>query len=207
MKDILIEFNNSYVKLSEKEELRFKILVNKLINVNYLTSFKEEDKSDYYFIYNNLDCFKAYFSLGGRELKHYKSQSVFVLESPYSQKQSLSKISSLVLLLLRLLYVQKLQEISLENSVNIILGDIQEKYEQLALGKVERLSKKEIEDSLKIFRKNNLIIFRGNDFQNDDFVITILPTIQYVININDIDALVNKINSYLDKEDNYEEVN
>ena len=132
---------------------------------------------------------------------------MFVLESPYSQKLSLSKISSLVLLLLRLLYVQKLQEISLENSVNIILGDIQEKYEQLALGKVERLSKKEIEDSLKIFRKNNLIIFRGNDFQNDDFVITILPTIQYAISINDIDALVNKINSYLDKEENYEEVN
>lgn len=205
MNEDLRIFNNEYNRLNEKDTLKFTILVNKLINVNYLTGYKEEDKNDYYFIYNNLDCFKSYFSLGGRNLQFYQSQKTFVLESEYQAKLSLSRVSSLILLIIRLLYIQKLKDISLSNLINISLGDIQEKYEQLALGKIERFKSTELENALRVFRKYNIINYKGNDFQNDDVSIVIYPTIQYVVNINDINVIVEKINSYLNKEEKIDE--
>ena len=43
MNNILAKFNEEYQKLSEKEIEKFQVLVNKLINFNYLTANKDED--------------------------------------------------------------------------------------------------------------------------------------------------------------------
>ncbi len=206
MKEQLDTFYKEYLKISEKDIDKFVILVNKLINVNYLTAFKEEDKNDYYFINNYLNAFSNYFLLGGRELIHYPNQKTFVLNSPYSSKLSLNKINSLILLLLRLLYIEKMHDISLDNQVSITVGDLQAKFEQLAISQNDRLKIGELSESLRIFKKYNIIHYKGNDFQNDDVIITIYPTIQYAVSIDDIKLIVDKINSYKGKEEDNEEV-
>ncbi len=206
MNNILAKFNEEYQKLSEKEIEKFQVLVNKLINFNYLTANKDEDKSDYYFIVSHFDCFSSYFILGGRHLELYKLQRTLVLSSEYSLKLSLNKINSIILLILRLLYHQKIHDISLENKVIISIGDIQEKCEQLLISSSERFKITELTESLRVFKKYNIINFKGNDFQKDDTLIEIYPTIQYAVGINDINDIIEKIKTYKEKSEENEEI-
>lgn len=205
MKEVLGVFYKEYGEMPERDIERFKIMVNKLIAVNYLTAYKEEDKSDYYFICNYLTCFQNYFAIGGRELLHFSNQRTFVLKSDFSTKLSCNKITSFVLLLLRLLYNQKMQDLSLDNQINVLISEIQEKYEQLTTTSSERIKVGELSESLKLLKRYNLINYRGNDFQNDNFVITIYPTIQYAVGVNDTNNIIDKINSYISKEEENEE--
>ncbi len=204
MKEVLEVFNKEFMKLSEKDIIKFQEIVNRLININYLTFYKEEDRNIYYFICNNFDCFYNYFYLGGRELTHYQVHKTFVLDSIYTSKLSLNKVTSLILLIIRLLYNQKLPEISLDNQIRINILELQEKYEQLLNSNNERLKINELRDGLKILKRYNLVDFKGDDYQKDDFSIIIYPTIQYAVGINNVNEIISKIESYKGSEENDE---
>ncbi len=206
MKEQLEIFYKTFNTIPEKDVEDFKRLVNKLINVNYLTAFKVEDKKDYYFICNYIDSFKSYFQIGGRELVHYSNQRTLVLQSDNSPKISLNKMTSIIILILRLLYTQKIHDLSLDNQIITTTGEIQEKFVQLALSANERIKSNELYEGLKLLKRHNIIDYKGNDFQSDDFVLIIYPTIQYAVSLNDINMIINKINSYKSMEEDYEEI-
>ena len=213
MNEVLETFNQEFLKLNEKEVEKFREIVNKLINVNYLTSYKEEDKNTYYLIYNHFDCFQSYFYLGGRELTHYQTQKTFVLTSPYTLKLSLNKVTSIIILIIRLLYNQKMLDFSLDNQVHVTMLELQDKYEKIVVSNerlndkefTERLSNKELAESLKLLKRHNIIDFKGNEYQKDDFTIIIYPTIQYAVGMNEIKDIILKIDSYKGKEEENEE--
>ena len=193
-----------YQVLTEREIEQFKLLVNKLINVNYLTAEKEEDRSNYYFILSHLELFKNYFELSGMELNHYPTNRTLTLKSEYFSKQPLNRIGSIILLILRLLYHQKLHDISLDSGIIVTIKDIQDKYEHLNIDGEERIKKSDLEETLKILKKHNIINYKGQDYTNDDFLITIYSTISFVIDIKTLEELHNKINSYIGGADDEE---
>ncbi len=207
MNEVLTIFTEEYKKLSDKEQETFAYLTNKMINVNYLTASKEEDKKDYYFIVTHFEVFKNYFLLSARELTHYSLQKTLVLTSEYTKKLSLNKNNSLLLLILRLLYHQKLHDISLENKVITSIGELQSKCEQFNFDNLQRFKTIDLTTGLTLFKKYNIINFKGNNFQKDDTLIEIYPTIQYIVEVNNIKQLNDKINSYQEKGDSYEKNN
>ena len=127
-----------------------------------------------------------------------------MLDSNYTSKLSLNKVTSLILLIIRLLYNQKLPEISLDNQIRINILELQEKYEQLLNSNNERLKINELRDGLKILKRYNLVDFKGDDYQKDDFSIIIYPTIQYAVGINNVNEIISKIESYKGSEENDE---
>ena len=185
-----------YLKMPDREIETFQNLIGKLINLNYLTAEKEEDKTNYYFIVSHLDCFKSYFELGGMELIHYPNTKTIILKSNHIQKLSLNKISSIIILIIRLLYQEKLHDTSLTREIFITTKDIQEKYEQLNINGEERIKKTDLEETLKLLKKHNVINYKGTDYLFDDFLITIYSTIKYVIDIDNLEQIQNKLNSY-----------
>ncbi len=195
------DFALQYNKLSENEINYFALLVNKLINVNFVTGVKEENSKDYYFISSNFDLFKSYFRLSQMELIHNKSNKVVVLKRNYGRTLNLGKLESALLLILRLLYNQKLKEISLSSKIVARQLEIREKYEQIGITNSEKLNTNNLRLAMRIFKKYNLVDYKGQDFRNDDFLITIYPTIQYVIEAEDINLLVSKLNCYKEKEE------
>ena len=195
-----------YLKLTEKEIETFSNLITKLINVNYLTAEKEEDKNTYYFIVSHLECFQSYFELGGMELIHYQPTKTLVLKNEHLTKQNLTKTGSIITLIIRLLYHQKLSDPSLTKEIIITTKEIQEKYEHLNINGEERIKKSDLEETLKLLKKHNLINYKGGDFQNDDFLITIYSTIKYALDINTLEEIQTKINSYKGGEAEDEEI-
>lgn len=202
----LEEFYDNYQKLSEKDQEKFANLANKLLNVNYLTGEKEEDTSNFYFISLNFVCFRSYFALINMELLIYKENKIVVLNAPNSLKLSLNKTQSVILLILRLLYNEKLKDISLTDKIAITVLDIRDKYEQIGFLDEEKLTPTRLLEILRIFKRYNLINYKGTELKQDDFVITIYKTIQYAISIDTIEELNSKINSYKEKGDFDEEI-
>lgn len=182
----LEEFYDNYQKLSEKDQEKFANLANKLLNVNYLTGEKEEDTSNFYFISLNFVCFRSYFALINMELLIYKENKIVVLNAPNSLKLSLNKTQSVILLILRLLYNEKLKDISLTDKIAITVLDIRDKYEQIGFLDEEKLTPTRLLEILRIFKRYNLINYKGTELKQDDFVITIYKTIQYAISIDTI---------------------
>ena len=131
------------------------------------------------------------------ELNHYPTNRTLTLKSEYFSKQPLNRIGSIILLILRLLYHQKLHDISLDSGIIVTIKDIQDKYEHLNIDGEERIKKSDLEETLKILKKHNIINYKGQDYTNDDFLITIYSTISFVIDIKTLEELHNKINSYI----------
>ena len=194
----------SLINMPERELETFQSLIGKLININYLTAEKEEDKKNYYFIVSYLEAFKTYFEIGGMELIHYPNTKTIILKSPYIPKLSLNKISSIIILIIRLLYQQKLHDTSLTKEIIITTKDIQEKYEHLNINNEERIKKTDLEETLKLLKKHNLINYKGTDYYQDDFLITIYSTIKYVLDIDNLEQIITKINTYKGGEEDEE---
>ncbi len=207
MEEILEAFMHDYKLLSEKEKEKFAEIVNKLLNINYMTSHKAEDTLNYQFIENHIDCFKNYFNIVHIELCLYKQTKTIVLKTEYMNKLNLNKLQSIILLIIRLLYSQKLKEISILNDVIINVGEIRNKYENIGFVGEEKLNVVKLKDCLQIFKKYNLVNYRGQNIYEDDFAITVYPTIQYAVSIDNIEVLVQKINCYKEKSDQNEEIN
>ena len=204
MLEELEEFSLEYSKLSDKDKDTFKYLINKLIDVNYLTGEKEEDTKDYYFIANNYKLFKNYLSLSGIDLNLYKNLKIVVLTRDYGDTLKLKKIESAILLILRLLYSEKFKEITLNNKVIVRGIEIRDKYEQIGIKGIEKLTTSNLAETIRKFKKYNLVNYKGQDFKNDDFLITIYPTIQYAISISKIEELTTKLETYKERDQDEE---
>lgn len=202
----LEQFNINYQKLSEGDREKFSNLATKLINVNYLTGEKEEDTTNFYFISLNFECFRSYFALINMELSLYKENKIIVLTSPNSLKLTLNKMQSAILLILRLLYNEKLKDISLTDKIVVRIEEIRDKYEQIGILNDEKLTPTRLLEIMRIFKRYNLINFKGIEIKQDDFLITIYKTIQYAVSVNSIEELNSKINSYKEKGDLDEEI-
>lgn len=191
MEERLKEFNTRYLSLSESERSKFEQAVNKLHSYFYLTGKKQETREIYYFIVREQELFKTYFEIGGYELEIYSMQHIecIILTSKHvKNKIHLSKEKSIILLILRLLYHQKLKDISLSNQVIVSSLELQEKYEQFGFPN-GRLTITEMADALKLFKKYNLIDYLRSDFKSDDTEIIIYPTILYALRIDDIESI------------------
>ena len=98
---------------STAQKEKFRVAANKLLNQCFLLRKKEDTKKEYTYIRENRDSFMALFELLGYELKINEDQGVIALISQYDTgRLQLNKADSIMLLILRLLYIEKRKEIS-----------------------------------------------------------------------------------------------
>ena len=108
-----------------------------------------------------------------------------------SNTLKLKRDETLVLLILRLLYHEKMKEASLNDNIVCEVSDIHEKYDYLEIKK--KLNKTDLMSSLRLFRRYNLIEVTG-DLTTSSCKIVILPTILMAIKSEDITEVYNTVN-------------
>ncbi len=197
-------FYQNFISLKESEQENFKKIVNRLLQVNYITNQKEYDIKDYYFITQYLEMFKAYFSLMDLELIFDTTYRVICIHNKqYHLRLNLRLNESIILLILRLLYDEKMKEISLVNKVIIELGDIHEKFQITGLQE-RRISKTELKQILNLFSRYNLLEMLDTDYSDDLSRVILYPTLLYAVHITDINRVYDKLISYGKSGDNNE---
>ena len=130
-------------------------VANYLLNHCYIMGDVEETRDRYLYAVNHLDELKRLFSQLGYTLAfHPVPLKVIMLVNEYEGTQAkLSKYESIVLLICRLLYLQKREKLSTDgNRVIVTVEDIQAEYQKMNLPrKLDRISLESVIRTLKSY--------------------------------------------------------
>ena len=180
----MFEILNESVAQKEK----FRIAANKLLNHCFLLKKREDTKKDYFFVKQNLDLFVTYFDLLGYEVKMNEDQGVIGLVNQFSVgRVELSKYESILLLILRLLYIEKRKELATySEEVTVLMEEIREKYAMLKIKTKPMMDKGMERNFVRLFRKYNLIQNLDTDVNQSDARIVIYPSIIMAVTVENV---------------------
>ena len=182
---------DSYERLTNVQKATFKDIANKLLASTFLARDKKDNKDNYYFVVSYKKVFDEFFAILGYEVKLDQGVGSIMLKSDQNTGfLKLRRDETIILLILRILYHERLKETSLNENVVITVLDIHEKYNFLEIKK--RINKTDLVSALRLFRRFNLIETIG-DITMSNTKVVIMPTILYAINTEEITEVYNTV--------------
>ena len=174
------------------QQNQFRDTANKLLSCTFLSRDKRDNKESYYFLMSYKEVFDEFFDILGYEIElDMPTGSVMLTGASSSNTLKLKRDESLILLIVRLLYHEKMKDTSLNENIVCSVSDIHEKYDYLEIKK--KLNKTDLVLSLRLLRRYNLIEVTG-DLSSSACKVVILPTILMAIKSEDITEVFNTIN-------------
>jgi hypothetical protein len=201
-------FDIYYDKLSSKEKEEFAFVCNKLLLKNYILRdiYVEKDKAmksnyDYRFIERHKQLIENYLSYSGWHLTIDSKYGVaYVINTYELNKATFNKMTTIFLLVLRLIYDEEREKLSLKTDVLISVRDLVDRL--LSIGTIKKKpSDKDIEDALKLIFKFNIISKQMGSWSNPETKLIIYPSILFVMT----DGKVNELADLIETEDEGEE--
>jgi len=189
-------------KESQVQKEKFRAAANKLLNNCFIIKKKEDTRNDYIFIIQNKELFVEYFDLLGYKIETNENQGVVAMTNINGTgRLRLKKIESIILLILRLLYIEKRKELSLTEDVVVLTDEIHQKYDMLKIEAKSNLDKTTLKDNIRLFKRYNILTNIDRDVTMSDARIKIYPSVLFAIpneNLNSIyDAINEKLNQYV----------
>ncbi|MGP1433041.1 MAG: DUF4194 domain-containing protein [Catonella sp.] len=132
-------------------------IANYLLNNCFLIGTVDSTRDKYYYVINHEESFRQLFQPIGYTLVIHRNLRVVQLINNHGRgRLSLKKYESIMLLILRLLYVEKRESLSTsEERVVVTIEEIKNEYEKLNLPR--RFDKVLLEDSLRNIKRYNLV--------------------------------------------------
>lgn len=172
---------------SDRNNQRFKDVANKLLNECFL--MKKREPEDYLFVIQNREKFSDFFSTIGYAVNIYEHNNVIhLVNSDGNGRIHLKKDDSVMILLLRLLYIEKKKSLSENTEIRITWEEFANKYALLKVSQKPRIDKVRRDEVLRLFRRYKLAKVYPQD-KPDDTQIEIYPTILFAIPNSSIDQL------------------
>ncbi len=192
----LEEFSEGYKALNDTKRNQFARLVNKLLNDNFIYYNKDDDKNDYYEILSLKRIIENYFNLMDFDFIHIDTYKIFYIQTQESRNRiRLKKLDTVLLLILRLLYQSGNNDVNSSIDINTTLGKLNEEVNKSGIYK-SQLTMSEYFDSLRLLKRYKIIDYNFKDFKEDN-VIVIYPTILYVVKVDNINMILDRLNSYI----------
>lgn len=186
-------FNELYCELTENQKGIFKDVVIKLLKVNFLLRITNYD--NYTFIVNNKELFSLFFNYMNFEFSIKEDKELaYIKTNDETLINRISKNETLCLLVLRLIYQEKLEEITLSNEIEVTVKELQDKLFGVRFAETynDRVKKSTLNDMLKVFKQHNIIYYR-DDLALDNTVIVIYPSIEVAMDFKKMDEIKNRL--------------
>lgn len=186
---------------SEPMKERFRSVANKLLNRCFLVKKNEDSKKDYVFVRENKNDFEEYFDLLGYDVLIDENLGVIALKNRYGTgRLNFTKLQSVLLLIIRLLYLEKRRDLStFSEDVIVSMGEILDKFKEIDLNGKSALTKSEENEFITLFKRFNLIKNLDSDVNYADCRIMIFPSIMLAIQTEDINVAYEKTQMKLDE--------
>ena len=177
---------------------KFRATANKLLNECFIIKKNKDTISDYNFILNYRDYFISLFDVLGYELVIQEDQGVIGINNPAGTGRiHLKKIESMLLLILRLLYIEERKKVSQTGDVVVIVDQVYDKYNMLKMQ--NKLDKTTLRNSMGLFRRYHLIQNLDADMSNPDTRVIIYPSILLAVANSNLDDMSQAAKDKLDK--------
>jgi len=143
--------------LPEKVRREVPCVMNRLLGKAFLYQSDESDKQDYYLVHRHRDVFAALFSMAGFTLLHDDYHRIFQVVSDFSYCRRRYKLDeSLMIVVLRKLYEEQAEQLSLTKDPVVTIGEIREEYRTIT-GKERTLGIVRYEEILRRMQRLGLI--------------------------------------------------
>ncbi len=177
---------------------KFRATANKLLNECFIIKKNKDTVSEYNFILNYRDYFVSLFDVLGYELVIQEEQGVIGINNPAGTGRiHLKKIESVLLLILRLLYIEERKKISQTGDVIVIVDQVYDKYNMLKMP--YKLDKTMLRNAMGLFRRYHLIQNLDPDMSNPDTRVIIYPSILLAVANASLDELYQTAKDKLEK--------
>lgn len=185
-------------KMTVTQQQNFKDTANKLLASTFLSRDKKDNKEAYYFLMSYKEVFDEFFKILGYEIElDMQSGSVMLSGATAANTLKLKRDESLILLILRLLYHEKMKDTSLNENIVCAVSDVHSKYDMLEIKR--KLNKTDLISALRLLKRYNLIEITG-DVTSSSCRLVILPTILMAIKSEDITEVYNTVTKIANEE-------
>ena len=181
-------FEEAFEKLNLTEQEAFRRIVNWLLAHTYLLqgTYAFEDNMnrtnpDYLFVERNFELFQDYLEYAGFHLERDSNYGLIFLSSSYEfNRVKLDKATTLMLYVLRLIYEEEREKLSLSRDIFTTTGDLVHK--MLSLGVIKRKpANLTLRDSLRTLNRFRIVEKVDSPWENADTRLLILPTILFIV--------------------------
>jgi hypothetical protein len=143
--------------IPEKSRREVPRIVNRLLGQTFLYQDADSDKDDYYFVHRYRSIFDGLLELAGFNLLHDDYHRIFQVVSEYGYSRARFKLDeSLMIVVLRKLYEEKIEHLSLANDPVVTIGEVREEYRTIT-GRERDLGISQYEMLLRRLRSIGLV--------------------------------------------------
>lgn len=185
-----------FTNLSDSEHKELQTLVNHLLSVNFIV--KEIDKIGYYMAKRHKEKLEQFFGfLGWKFVFDERLEVVLVKSSKGLHQRRLTRNESVWLLILRLIYQEKREGISLASFPVVTLYEIKRKYETFRL---PELQKTKLRDFVRLCIHFQLLEPLDPDWHFEDCRFRLFHTWVYMVEAESLEKVSLKIDRYVTDE-------
>ena len=188
----------AYIKeLSTQEQEEMRDVLQKLYRQTFILERRYDRRAgrivinkEYYFCENHMDFLKEYLEAAGMTIQENSELGTIYIQGEPVMGERLPKLATIYLLLLKLIYDEKMAEVS--SSVNIVttLGDLTAKAGEFGLIK-NLTSQAEMKRALNVLKRYQMIeVMDSMEELNNQTRILIFPSINVVLMREDIIGLL-----------------
>jgi len=166
---------------------KFRSAANHLLNKCFLLKKNEDTRNDYVFVLQHRQKFVEYFDLLGYSLLINENSGVISLTNEFGTgRLRLKKGESIILLIFRLLYIEKRKTLSLNQETVVLMEEVHDKYNLLKVKSKPSIDKSALRESIRIFKRYNLLKPLDSDVTLGECRIKLYPSIMFALSNADI---------------------
>ena len=187
---------DDYQKFSDRDKEQFTRLVNHLLDKTFLLRERVDPREktliidrDYRFLERYFSVFQGYLALAGWELNLDGQLGVAALSNRYgTNRYRLNKVETYFLLVLRLIYLEESEKMTLRRDVVSTVRDLLEKMSLLNLLE-KKLADKSLAEGLSTLREFNLLDRVGGEWTDPETKLVIYPSVLLAVSDAQIQQL------------------
>ncbi|HKZ87311.1 MAG TPA: DUF4194 domain-containing protein [Anaerolineae bacterium] len=180
--------------LSDKARRDVPRVINRLLGQTFLYQDVDADKDDYYFVHRYRPVFESLLRLCGFSLLHDDYHRIFQAVSDFSYCRAHFRLDeTLMIVVLRKLYEERIERLSLANDPVVTIGEVREEYRTIT-GKERDLGIVQYQDLLRRLRAKGLIDTldgaRGAiDVRNTDARLRLRGSVRMILPVKNADEM------------------
>lgn len=193
-----MDYDNRFEKiLGTVSKDKFRQNANKLLNECFILKECMDTKNNYYFILKEKELFTAYFDLLGYEIILNEEYGLISLNNSYGTGRiRLRLLDSIILLFLRLIYIEERKKLSQTEQIIVYVDDLYERYHSL---KNDRLKKQDMRSVLGLLKKYHIVSNLDADMGNPDTRLQIYPSVMLAFDSSELNKVYEETKDKLDK--------
>ena len=178
--------------LTDKARRDVPRVVNRLLGQTFLYQDVDADKDDYYSVHRHRAVFESLLSLAGFSLLHDDYHRIFQVVSDFSYCRAHFRLDeTLMIVVLRKLYEERREHLSLANDPVVTIGEVREEYRTIT-GKERDLGIVQYQDLLRRLRAKGLIdLLDGKtiDVHNADARLRLRGSVRLILPVQNADEM------------------